>query len=139
LPPRRRRPAPPLPTVGLTWGTGAAPWPTKVVKMPLYLMGSSTREIPCSLARKMLQIHQRVLWFRSCISQARPRDASPSLLGGATPPLPDSAAHLNPNRVHHMAAFVVLCEGYLGMSLHFHLWCYFFTAEFLRKRPMPDA
>ena len=47
--------------------------------------------------------------------------------------------HLNLNGVQHMVAFVALCEGYLGMSLHFHLWCYFFTAEFLRKRPMPDA
>lgn len=37
--------------------------------------------------------------------------------------------HLNPNRVQYMDAFVALCEGYLAMSPHFHLWCYFFSTE----------
>lgn len=38
-----------------------------------------------------------------------------------------------------MAAFASLCEGYLGMSPHFLLWCYFFSTELLHKRPTPDA
>ena len=29
--------------------------------------------------------------------------------------------HLNPNGIQHMAAFVVLCEGFLGISPHFDL------------------
>ena len=37
--------------------------------------------------------------------------------------------HLNPNRILHMAVFVVLCEGFLGISLHFDLWRYFFTVN----------
>lgn len=47
--------------------------------------------------------------------------------------------HLNPNRVHHLGAFVALCVGYFGMSPHFHLWCYFFTAELLHKLSMSYA
>jgi len=35
--------------------------------------------------------------------------------------------HLNPNGIQHMAAFVALCEGFLGISPHFDLWRYFFT------------
>ena len=35
--------------------------------------------------------------------------------------------HLNPNRIQHMAAFIALCEGFLGISPHFDLWRYFFT------------
>ena len=35
--------------------------------------------------------------------------------------------HLNPNRIQHMAAFIALCEGFLGISPHFDLWWYFFT------------
>ena len=35
--------------------------------------------------------------------------------------------HLNPNGIQHMAAFVALCEGFLGISPHFNLWRYFFT------------
>ena len=30
--------------------------------------------------------------------------------------------HLNPNGIQHMAAFVALCEGFLGISPHFDLW-----------------
>jgi hypothetical protein len=26
-----------------------------------------------------------------------------------------------------MAAFISLCEGFLGIQLHFNLWRYFFT------------
>jgi len=29
--------------------------------------------------------------------------------------------HLTPNRVQHIAAFVALCEGFLGISPHFDL------------------
>ena len=30
--------------------------------------------------------------------------------------------HLTPNGVQHMAAFVALCEGFLGIDPHFDLW-----------------
>ena len=30
--------------------------------------------------------------------------------------------HLTPNGVQHIAAFVALCEGFLGISPHFNLW-----------------
>ena len=29
--------------------------------------------------------------------------------------------HLNPNEIQHMAAFVALCEGFLGIGPHFDL------------------
>jgi len=29
--------------------------------------------------------------------------------------------HLNPNGIQHMAAFVTLCEGFLGISPHFFM------------------
>ena len=35
--------------------------------------------------------------------------------------------HLNPNGIQHMAAFVALCEGFLGISPHFDLWWHFFA------------
>ena len=35
--------------------------------------------------------------------------------------------HLNPNGIQHMAAFITLCEGFLGISPHFDLWRHFFT------------
>ena len=35
--------------------------------------------------------------------------------------------HLNPNGIQHMATFVALCEGFLGVSLHFDWWRYFFA------------
>ena len=35
--------------------------------------------------------------------------------------------HLNPNRIQHMAAFIALCERFLGMRPHFNLWRYFFA------------
>jgi hypothetical protein len=34
--------------------------------------------------------------------------------------------HLNQNSVQQMAAFEVMCEGYLGISAHWHLFRYFF-------------
>jgi hypothetical protein len=30
--------------------------------------------------------------------------------------------------------FVMLCEGYLGIELHFKLWKYFFAVSLLKKR-----
>ena len=33
-----------------------------------------------------------------------------------------------------MAAFVALCEGFLGISPHFELWRYFFTVNLQKKR-----
>ena len=42
--------------------------------------------------------------------------------------------HLNPNRIQHMAVFVALCEGFLGISPHFDLWRYFFTITLQKKR-----
>ena len=42
--------------------------------------------------------------------------------------------HLNPNRIQHMAAFIALCEGFLGISPHFDLWWHFFTINLLKKR-----
>ena len=33
-----------------------------------------------------------------------------------------------------MAAFIALCEGFLGISPHFDLWQYFFTVTLQKKR-----
>ena len=33
-----------------------------------------------------------------------------------------------------MAAFVTLCEGFLGISPHFDLWRYFFAITLQKKR-----
>jgi hypothetical protein len=33
--------------------------------------------------------------------------------------------HVNPNGIQHIVAFITLCEGYLGIELHFDLWKYF--------------
>ena len=42
--------------------------------------------------------------------------------------------HLTPNGIQHIAAFVALCEGFLGISPHFDLWWYFFAITLLKKR-----
>ena len=42
--------------------------------------------------------------------------------------------HLNPNGIQHIAAFIALCEGFLGISPHFDLWRHFFTVTLLKKR-----
>jgi hypothetical protein len=42
--------------------------------------------------------------------------------------------HLNPNRIQHMVAFVVLCEGFLGIRPYFNLWRYFFAVNIQKKR-----
>ena len=40
---------------------------------------------------------------------------------------------MNPNGIQHISAFVVLCEGYLGIEPHFELWKYFFAIELQMK------
>jgi hypothetical protein len=40
--------------------------------------------------------------------------------------------HLNPNSIQQMAAFEALCEGYLGISAHWHLFRYFFMFACLK-------
>ena len=42
--------------------------------------------------------------------------------------------HLAPNGIQHIAAFVALCEGFLGISPHFNLWWHFFAVTLLKKR-----
>ena len=42
--------------------------------------------------------------------------------------------HLNQNEIQHMAAFVALCEGFLGISPHFDLWWHFFTVTLQKRR-----
>jgi hypothetical protein len=42
--------------------------------------------------------------------------------------------HLNPTGIQHIAAFIMLCEGYLGIERHFDLWEYFFTVSLLNKK-----
>lgn len=40
--------------------------------------------------------------------------------------------YLNPNGIQHMAAFIALCEGYLGVEPNLILWQYFYI-ELLKK------
>jgi hypothetical protein len=42
--------------------------------------------------------------------------------------------HLTPLRILHMAAFVTLCESYIGIEPYFNLWSYFFEAGCDRAR-----
>ena len=42
--------------------------------------------------------------------------------------------HLNPNGIQHVVAFIVMCEGYLGIELHFELWRYFFAISYTGRR-----
>ena len=42
--------------------------------------------------------------------------------------------HINPNGIQHMAAFVALCKGFLGINPHFDLWRYFFVVTLQKKR-----
>jgi hypothetical protein len=37
--------------------------------------------------------------------------------------------HLIPSGILHTAAFVTLCETYMGIEPHFNLWNYFFHAR----------
>jgi hypothetical protein len=40
--------------------------------------------------------------------------------------------HLNPNNIQQMAAFEAMCEGYLVISAHWHLFWYFFRFTCLK-------
>ena len=42
--------------------------------------------------------------------------------------------HFYKIELQHMATFVALCEGFLGISPHFDLWRYFFAINLQRKR-----
>jgi hypothetical protein len=44
--------------------------------------------------------------------------------------------HMTPSGILHIAAFMTLCEAYVGIEPHFDLWNYFFRA---RLWPGPDA
>ena len=41
---------------------------------------------------------------------------------------------LNSNGIQHMATFVTLCEGFLGINPHFDLWRHFFAVTLQKKR-----
>jgi hypothetical protein len=41
--------------------------------------------------------------------------------------------HLNPNSIQQMAAFEAMCEGFLGIGAHWHLFQYFFRFTSLRE------
>jgi hypothetical protein len=41
--------------------------------------------------------------------------------------------HLNPNNIQQMAAFEAMCEGYLGINAHWHLFRYFFMFACLKE------
>jgi hypothetical protein len=42
--------------------------------------------------------------------------------------------HLNPNGIQHIAAFIALYEGYLGIEPHFDLWRRFFFVDLQKRR-----
>ena len=42
--------------------------------------------------------------------------------------------HLTPNGIQYMAAFVALCEGFLGIDPHFDLWRYFFNISLSKRK-----
>jgi hypothetical protein len=41
--------------------------------------------------------------------------------------------HLNPNTIQQMVAFEAMCEGFLGIGTHWHLFWYFFMFTCLRE------
>jgi hypothetical protein len=41
--------------------------------------------------------------------------------------------HLNPNNIQQMAGFEAMCEGFLGIGTHWHLFRYFFRFTCLRE------
>jgi hypothetical protein len=41
--------------------------------------------------------------------------------------------HLNPNNIQQMVAFEAMCEGFLGIGAHWHLFRYFFRFACLRE------
>ena len=42
--------------------------------------------------------------------------------------------HLNPNGIQHIAAFITMWEGYLGIEPHFKLWRCFFSISLVKKK-----
>jgi hypothetical protein len=44
--------------------------------------------------------------------------------------------HLTPSGILHIAAFVTLCEAYMGVKPHFNQWNFFFR---IRLRPGSDT
>ena len=42
--------------------------------------------------------------------------------------------HLNPNGIRHIAAFIMMYEGYLGIEPYFKLWRYFFSISLIKKK-----
>jgi hypothetical protein len=42
--------------------------------------------------------------------------------------------HLAPNSISQAAIFAAVCEGYLGMELHWNLWFHLFKAEHFAKK-----
>jgi hypothetical protein len=42
--------------------------------------------------------------------------------------------HLNQNGIQPQAAFVMLCEGYLGINPHLDLWRHFFAINLLKVK-----
>ena len=42
--------------------------------------------------------------------------------------------HLTPNGIQHIAAFIALCEGFLGIDPHFDLWWHIFAVNLLKRR-----
>jgi hypothetical protein len=47
--------------------------------------------------------------------------------------------HLNPNGIQQIAAFIMLCEGFLWIEPHFELWRYFFAISFVKKGDTVDG
>jgi hypothetical protein len=41
--------------------------------------------------------------------------------------------YLNQNSIQHMATFEAMCEGYLGISAHWHIFRYFFKFTCLKE------
>ena len=42
--------------------------------------------------------------------------------------------HLTPNETQHIAAFIALCEGFMGIDPHFDLWRHIFAVNLLKRR-----
>jgi hypothetical protein len=47
--------------------------------------------------------------------------------------------HLTPLGILHMAAFVTLCEAYIGIDPNFNMWSYFFWARLQQGLDMGAA
>jgi hypothetical protein len=47
--------------------------------------------------------------------------------------------HLTPSRILHIAAFVTLCEAYMGIDPHFDMWRHFFRGRLLSGSGMEAA